>query len=82
MTGDRGAVATQMPSFGVAITGTDPTVELKNNIFYTTQIASGGGVNAKSYAIGMVTTTFVNLDSNYNDFLSTAQTTVGSDPVR
>ncbi|MBK7393710.1 MAG: carboxypeptidase regulatory-like domain-containing protein [Chloracidobacterium sp.] len=71
LTGDRGAVATQMPSYGVAITGTDPTVELKNNIFYTTQIASGGGVNAKSYAIGMVTTTFANLDSNYNDFWST-----------
>jgi hypothetical protein len=73
MTGDRsfaGTSATQMPGFGVAITGTDPTVELKNNIFYTTQIASTGGVNAKSYAIGMVTTTFVNLDSNYNDFFS------------
>lgn len=71
MTGDRGTVASQTPGFGIAITGTDPTVELKNNIFYTTQIASGGGVNAKSYAIGMVTTTFVNLDSNYNDFWST-----------
>jgi hypothetical protein len=69
MTGDRGAVASQMPSFGIAVTGTDPTVELKNNIFYTTQ-TSGGGVNAKSYAIGMVTTTFANLDSNYNDFYS------------
>ncbi|MBK8149137.1 MAG: hypothetical protein IPK58_13265 [Acidobacteria bacterium] len=71
MTGDRGAVATQMPSFGIAVTGADPTVELKNNNFYTSQIASGGGVNAKSYAIGMVTTTFANLDSNYNDFFST-----------
>ena len=71
MTGDRGAVASQMPSFGVAVTGADPTVELKNNVFYTTQIASGGGINAKSYAIGLVTTTFANLDSNYNDFWST-----------
>ncbi|MGB7203002.1 MAG: CHRD domain-containing protein [Pyrinomonadaceae bacterium] len=73
MTGDRffaGASAAQMPGFGVAITGADPTVELKNNIFYTTQISSGGGVNAESYTIGMVTTTFVNLDSNYNDFFS------------
>ncbi len=69
-TGDRGVVAGQTPSYGIAITGTDPTVELKNNIFYTTQIASGGGVDAKSYAIGMVTTTFANLDSNYNDFFS------------
>ncbi|MBX7055377.1 MAG: immune inhibitor A, partial [Pyrinomonadaceae bacterium] len=71
MTGDRGSVATQTPGFGIAITGVDPIVELKNNIFYTTQISSGGGVNAKSYAIGMVTTTFANLDSNYNDFWST-----------
>ncbi|MGB3220759.1 MAG: Calx-beta domain-containing protein, partial [Anaerolineae bacterium] len=70
MTGDRGAVASQMPSFGLAVTGIDPTVVAKDNIFYTTQIASGGGVNAKSYAIGMVTTTFVNLDSNYNVFWS------------
>ena len=71
MTGDRGAVATQMPSFGIAVTGTDPTLVAKNNIFYTTQTASGGGVDAKSYAIGMVTTTFANLDSNYNAFYST-----------
>jgi Ig-like domain CHU_C associated/PKD-like domain/Secretion system C-terminal sorting domain len=71
MTGDRGTVATQMPGYGIAITGTDPTVDLRNNILYTTQIASGGGVDAKSYAIGMVSTTFANLNSNYNDFWST-----------
>ncbi|MCO5246957.1 MAG: hypothetical protein M9927_24585 [Anaerolineae bacterium] len=33
MTGDRGTVASQMPSYGVAVTGTDPTVVSKNNIF-------------------------------------------------
>ncbi|MFN0278954.1 MAG: beta strand repeat-containing protein, partial [Pyrinomonadaceae bacterium] len=74
MTGDRsfaGTSSSLMPGFALAITGTDPTVESKNNIFYTTQIASTGGANAKSYAIGMVTTTFANLDSNYNDFWST-----------
>ena len=70
MTGDRGAVATQMPSFALAITGSDPAVEVKDNSLFTTQTASGGGVNAKSYAIGMVTTTFANLDSNYNDFFA------------
>ncbi|MBK8427987.1 MAG: hypothetical protein IPL27_19370 [Lewinellaceae bacterium] len=70
MTGDRGAVATQTPSYAIAITGTDPVVDLKNNIFYTTQIASGGGVNAKSYAIGIATTSFVNLNSNFNNFWS------------
>lgn len=72
MTGDRDPlVAGQAPGFGIAITGTDPTVELKNNIFYTTQTASGGGVNALSYAIGMATATFANLDSDFNVFFST-----------
>lgn len=70
MTADRGAVASQMPSFGIAITGADPTVEMKNNIVYTTQIASGGGAAAESYAVGLVGTTFANLDSNYNLFFS------------
>jgi len=74
MTGDRfvtGASTSQMPGFGIAVTGTNPTVESKNNIFYTTQISTGGGTNAKSYAIGMVTTTFGNLDANNNDYWST-----------
>ena len=75
MTGDRSALLTpstgMYPSFALAITGTDPTVELKNNIFYTTQTASTGGAAAISYAIGEASTTFVNLDSNYNDFWST-----------
>ncbi|MGH9930681.1 MAG: beta strand repeat-containing protein, partial [Pyrinomonadaceae bacterium] len=70
MTGNRGTTTTQTPSYGVAITGVDPTVELKNNIFYNTLDPGSGGANAKSYAIGMMTTTFVNLDSNFNDFFS------------
>jgi hypothetical protein len=61
----------------VAITGSDPTVELKSNIFYTTQVATGGGTDAKSFAIGMVSTTFVNLDSNNNDFWSTGANDAG-----
>lgn len=76
MTGDRSALLTpgtgQTPSFGIAITGADPNVELKNNIFYTTQTAAvGANPNAFSYAIGMTTTTFANLDSDYNLFYST-----------
>lgn len=71
MTGDRGAVADQTPSFGVAVTGVDPTVDFRNNIIFTEQIASGGGANAKSYAFGMVSSTFANLNSNYNDYFST-----------
>ncbi len=76
MTGDRNLLltpgATQEPSYGIAISGTDPIVEMKNNIFYTTQLADlGTSPNAFSFAIGMTTTTFANLDSNYNDFWST-----------
>ena len=76
MTGDRSALLTpgtgQTPSFGIAITGVDPNVELKNNIFYTTQTAAvGANPAAFSYAIGMTSTTFVNLNSDYNLFFST-----------
>jgi hypothetical protein len=74
MTGDRSGLltpsTTMYPSFALAITGTDPTVELKNNIFYTSQTASTGGAAAISYAIGEASTTLTNLDSNYNDFYS------------
>ena len=75
MTGDRGALLTPStsmdPSFALAISGTDPIVELRNNIFYTTQTAAAGGADATSYAIGTSSATFANLDSNYNDFFST-----------
>lgn len=76
VTGDRGAVASQIGSYGVAISGTNPVVELKDNIFYNTQI-SGGGVNAKSYAIGMTSATFTNLSSNYNDFFTSGANAAG-----
>lgn len=73
MSGNRSGLLTpgtaQMPSYALAITGTDPAVVIKNNILSTTQFAEvGANPNAKSFAIGMVSTAFVNLDSNYNDF--------------
>lgn len=70
LSGDRGAQVNQLPSYGLAISGSDPNVELKNNAFATTQIATGGGANAKSYAIGMASSTFANLDSNFNNFFA------------
>ncbi len=70
MTGNRGTTANQMPSYGIAITGTDPVVELKNNIFYNIQEPGSGGANTKAYAIGMATSTFSNLNSNNNDFFA------------
>lgn len=76
MTGDRSALTTpatgQQPSYGIAITGTDPTVELINNVLYTTQTAdTAANPNARSFAIGMFSGAFVNLNSNFNDFWST-----------
>lgn len=75
-TGARGSVASQIGSYGLAISGTNPTVELKNNIFYNTQ-TSAGGANAKSYSIGMTSTTFTNLDSNFNDFFTSGANAAG-----
>ncbi|HEX3100627.1 MAG TPA: choice-of-anchor D domain-containing protein, partial [Pyrinomonadaceae bacterium] len=69
MTGDRG-VSSSTPSFGLAIAGVDPTVELKNNIFFTTQTAVAGGPGALSFAIGLSSSAYTNLDSNFNVFYS------------
>ncbi|MBX7211996.1 MAG: hypothetical protein K1X78_27065 [Verrucomicrobiaceae bacterium] len=70
MTGNRGATANQFPSYGIAITGTDPTVELRDNIFSNIQDPGSGGASALSFAIGMATGTFANLTSNNNVFYS------------
>jgi hypothetical protein len=67
LTGNRGAVAGQIGSYGIAISGANPVVDIKDNIFYNTQ-TSGGGANAKSYSIGTASTTFTNMTSNNNDF--------------
>lgn len=75
LTGDRNALLTpganMYPSYGIAITGTDPIVEIKNNIISNSLIATiATSPDAKSYAIGMTSTTFANLNSNYNDFVT------------
>ncbi|MFZ4058125.1 MAG: T9SS type A sorting domain-containing protein, partial [Ferruginibacter sp.] len=70
LTGDRGTVATQMPSFGVAILGTG-TVDFVNNSVYTNQFTTGGGTDAKAYAIGTSSTTFTGLTASNNNYFST-----------
>ena len=70
MTGDRGSVTSQMPSYAIAITGADTPVGMINNVLYTTQTASGGGTAAKSYALGVVTAN-LNFSSEGNDYWST-----------
>ncbi|RYD93428.1 MAG: hypothetical protein EOP50_11150, partial [Sphingobacteriales bacterium] len=67
--GDRGARTNQSCSYGIAISGIDPSVEIKNNIVSTTQIATGGGL-LKTYALGTLSNTFNNLVSNNNVFYS------------
>ncbi|MGV3697849.1 T9SS type A sorting domain-containing protein [Flavobacterium sp.] len=67
--GDRGSRTNQSPSYGIAISGLDPSVEMRNNIISTTQIATGGGF-VKTYAFGTLSTTFANLISDNNVFYS------------
>jgi hypothetical protein len=50
-------------AYAIAIGGTDPVVELKNNAFYNVQTTTGAG---NSYAIGYASTAFTNLVSDYN----------------
>ena len=70
MTGSRNAAS--FPSYGLAIGGTNPTVDLRDNILSNTQTSSSTG---KSYAIGLAyASPYTNLTSNYNDlFTSGAQ---------
>ncbi len=78
MTGARGATATQYGSFALALAGADVPVNVKDNILFNSQTQTGGGAGGRSYAIGTASTTFANLDSNYNDlFVSGAQATLG-----
>ncbi len=80
LNGSRGAVNGQNPSFGIAISGTDPTVELRNNAIVnnlTVDPAATGAAAAKSFAIGMAATTFVNLNANFNSYFSSGSQSAG-----
>jgi hypothetical protein len=71
MTGNRVTTnAFIAPSYGVAIIGddsnADPNVEMKNNIISNNQTVTGPGLNANAFAVGTSSTTFANLDSDYN----------------
>jgi subtilisin-like proprotein convertase family protein len=54
------------PSYAISISGTNPIVDLKNNIFVNN--ASTGATDI--YAIGLAYATYSNLSSNHNDFYS------------
>ena len=76
-TGVRTGPATQVGSFGIAVTGSNPVVELKDNIFYNTQTTSVAATNGKTYAIGMETSVFTNFSSNFNDFFTSGANAAG-----
>ena len=74
MTGDRGS-GTSLPSYALAIGGSNPTVDARDNILFNSQTTSGTG---KSYAVGLAYSTFTNLTSDNNDlFVSGANTFIG-----
>lgn len=55
------------PSFAMAISGSNPVVNINNNIFVNT---SSNGSSFSPYAIGLAYGTYTNLNSNNNDFYS------------
>lgn len=69
LSGDRGSQSNQYPGYCIALSGLDPSLEMKNNIMSTNQIVTGGGL-VKTYAFGTASTTFDNLISDYNVFYS------------
>lgn len=58
---------TSRQNFGLAIGGTDPVVDIRNNIIVNN--TTGGTVN--SYAIGFNSATFANMVCDYNNYVNT-----------
>lgn len=67
LAGDRGGAT--MPSYGLAIQGDNPSVEVRNNTLSNGQFAASA--NATSYGIGLSATTFTAFDADYNNFFVT-----------
>lgn len=69
LSGNRGAAT--YPSYALAIGGTTPIVDVRNNALENTSVSTGTG---KSYAIGLAYTStlgsYTNLTSNNNDFFT------------
>lgn len=68
LSGDRGTVTAQMPSYGISITGPTTRTEVVNNSVYSTQFASGTA-SIRTYAIGTAGTIAASgYTGNYNNF--------------
>lgn len=68
LSADRGTVTSQMPSFGLAISGPTGATTFINNSISTTQFASGTST-ARTYAVGFAGTPAASgYSGNYNNF--------------
>ena len=66
-----GVGSNSSPTFAIVVGGSNPVVDLQDNIFYNTQTTTTG----KTYAIGLAyASPYTNLTSDYNDFVSTGTT--------
>ena len=66
MTDPRGTAS--MPSYALAVGGSNPIVDVRNNIFFNAQTSTANG---RSYAIGLAyPAPYGNLTSNNNDLLT------------
>ncbi|MGK4568337.1 hypothetical protein [Flavobacterium sp. 3HN19-14] len=63
-----GVASASSNTFGIAVAGTNPVVDIRNNIIVNKSTTT----SAKGYALAFASTTFTNLTSNNNDFFVTA----------
>ncbi len=63
-----GVGTSSSPGYGIAIGGSNPVVDIRNNIFVN-QLTSTSG---KMYAVGLAYSTYTNLTSDNNDFFTSA----------
>ena len=64
-----GSGTTASPGFGIAIGGTNPVVDLRNNIFVNKLTSNSGTM----YAIGLAYNTYSNLTSDHNNYFTPAE---------
>ncbi|MFN8305987.1 MAG: hypothetical protein U0T79_04365 [Ferruginibacter sp.] len=59
------------PNFALAIGGSNPVVDVRNNAFYATAVNGGGtALGIGAYAVGYGYSTFTSLTSNNNDYFT------------
>ncbi|MDI9258542.1 beta strand repeat-containing protein, partial [Flavobacterium sedimenticola] len=65
------ATGGSQPNFALAIGGSNPAVNVRNNIFMNSAVTGGGtGLGVGAYAVGVGYSTFTNLVSNNNNYFT------------